>query len=410
MARHSVAVTCVPIILQPTRSTTITITRRRSAILIQKTLQQSSSLSMSLSSSSSLSTKRLLLRRRNGTTTLTNSDGGGGGIWESLHHFTSSSNSPDNSNSNTDHCCSTRRTALGRFFSSSSSSSFNNNDNNNVDHIGSFDKAKNTADENDNSTNNDSDNTNTSDNDNSSSVNNSIVTIDHRSGPMIIGRTARSQRSRNKVNTTTTMTTSTTNNTVGGGPHMKSRPNSTTGNGTIPTTSTHNNNKSSTSTDSLISHIINGGTPDDPTPPPFHLANFGENSLYTLVLLRHGESEWNKLNQYTGWCDVELTKKGELEAREAGRLLYDNGIELDHAFTSVLKRASFSCNMALNMAHQHWVPVTKSWRLNERHYGAYVSGVFCVFVLFYCICLVRWLLLLLCHILMIKDMESNAVK
>lgn len=59
-----------------------------------------------------------------------------------------------------------------------------------------------------------------------------------------------------------------------------------------------------------------------------------------------------------------------MEARAAGRLLYENGIELDHAFTSVLKRASFSTNMALNMANQHWVPVTKSWRLNERHYGA----------------------------------------
>jgi 2,3-bisphosphoglycerate-dependent phosphoglycerate mutase len=59
-----------------------------------------------------------------------------------------------------------------------------------------------------------------------------------------------------------------------------------------------------------------------------------------------------------------------MEARTAGRLLYENGIELDHAFTSVLKRASFSTNMALNMANQHWVPVTKTWRLNERHYGA----------------------------------------
>jgi len=102
----------------------------------------------------------------------------------------------------------------------------------------------------------------------------------------------------------------------------------------------------------------------------FKLANYGEESLYTLVLLRHGESEWNKQNRYTGWSDVNLTKQGEIEARTAGRLLYENGIEIDHAFTSVLKRASFSTNMALNMAKQHWVPVTKSWRLNERHYGA----------------------------------------
>ena len=125
-----------------------------------------------------------------------------------------------------------------------------------------------------------------------------------------------------------------------------------------------------TGSDQIINHIIGGGTPCDPAPPPFELANFGEDSLYTLVLLRHGESEWNRLNQYTGWYDVALTKKGETEARDAGRLLYENGIEIDHAFTSVLKRASFSCNMALNTARQHWVPVTKSWRLNERHYGA----------------------------------------
>jgi 2,3-bisphosphoglycerate-dependent phosphoglycerate mutase len=117
-------------------------------------------------------------------------------------------------------------------------------------------------------------------------------------------------------------------------------------------------------------HFINGGTPCDPTPPPFHLAEYGEESLYTLVLLRHGESEWNLRNWYTGWSDVNLTKRGEMEARTAGRLLYENGIEIDHAFTSVLRRASFSCNMALNAAKQHWVPITKTWRLNERHYGA----------------------------------------
>ncbi|KAL7566671.1 hypothetical protein ACA910_017736 [Epithemia clementina (nom. ined.)] len=102
----------------------------------------------------------------------------------------------------------------------------------------------------------------------------------------------------------------------------------------------------------------------------FQLASYGEESLYTLVLLRHGESEWNRENRFTGWSDVNLTRQGEMEARTAGRLLFENGIEIDHAFTSVLKRASFSCNMCLNMAEQHWVPVTKSWRLNERHYGA----------------------------------------
>ncbi len=97
---------------------------------------------------------------------------------------------------------------------------------------------------------------------------------------------------------------------------------------------------------------------------------YGDDSLYTLVLLRHGESLWNRQNRYTGWCDVPLTKTGESEARSAGKLLYENGIELDAAYTSVLKRASFTTNMALNHAMQHWVPVTKTWRLNERHYGA----------------------------------------
>lgn len=117
-------------------------------------------------------------------------------------------------------------------------------------------------------------------------------------------------------------------------------------------------------------HFMNGGMPCDPPSPPYSLANHGEDSLYTLILLRHGESEWNLQNRYTGWCDVDLTDKGRREARTAGRLLHENGIEIDHAFTSVLRRAAFSCNMALNAARQHWVPVTKTWRLNERHYGA----------------------------------------
>lgn len=117
-------------------------------------------------------------------------------------------------------------------------------------------------------------------------------------------------------------------------------------------------------------HYISGGMPCDPRPPPFRLTEYGEESLYSLVLLRHGESEWNRLNRYTGWVDVPLTVEGKNEARTAGRLLRENGIEIDQAFTSVLKRASSSCNMALNSSDQHWVPVTKTWRLNERHYGA----------------------------------------
>ena len=74
--------------------------------------------------------------------------------------------------------------------------------------------------------------------------------------------------------------------------------------------------------------------------------------MYTLILLRHGESEWNVANRYTGWCDVDLTERGEDEARSAGRLLRENGIEVDHCFASVLKRASFTANMCLNMAGQ----------------------------------------------------------
>lgn len=118
-----------------------------------------------------------------------------------------------------------------------------------------------------------------------------------------------------------------------------------------------------------LTHFVRGGTPCD-VPSPHRLADYGDDSLYTLVLLRHGESEWNSLNKYTGWCDVNLTENGRNEARAAGRLLKENGIEMDHVFTSVLKRANFTTNMALNTAGQHWVPVTKTWRLNERHYGA----------------------------------------
>jgi 2,3-bisphosphoglycerate-dependent phosphoglycerate mutase len=121
-------------------------------------------------------------------------------------------------------------------------------------------------------------------------------------------------------------------------------------------------------------HLLQGGIPSDvpdaENARPYMLAEYGEGSVYTLILLRHGESEWNATNRYTGWCDVKLTRRGEGEARAAGRLLAANGIEVDHAFTSVLRRASYTTNMCLNMAGQHWVPVTKTWRLNERHYGA----------------------------------------
>lgn len=131
-------------------------------------------------------------------------------------------------------------------------------------------------------------------------------------------------------------------------------------------TSLNKNNPSQHDT----THFVMGGTHCDPAPAPYILAEYGEESVYTLVLLRHGESEWNQENRYTGWCDANLTEKGRQEARTAGRLLTENGIEIDHAFTSLLRRANFTTNMALNTSQQAWVPVTKSWRLNERHYGA----------------------------------------
>ena len=122
--------------------------------------------------------------------------------------------------------------------------------------------------------------------------------------------------------------------------------------------------------ETTVLHFLRGGTPNDPAPPPFHLTDIGEESLYTLVLLRHGESEWNTENRYTGWHDVNLAKQGEKEATEAGKFLVDSGIELDQVFTSLLKRAVNSAEIVLSSASQHWVPVTKTWRLNERHYGA----------------------------------------
>ena len=88
-----------------------------------------------------------------------------------------------------------------------------------------------------------------------------------------------------------------------------------------------------------------------------------------IVLLRHGESEWNKENRFTGWTDVGLTEKGEEEAAEAGKLLSGKGFKFDRAFTSVLKRAIKTLNIVLDNMEQSWIPVTKNWRLNEKHYG-----------------------------------------
>ena len=89
-----------------------------------------------------------------------------------------------------------------------------------------------------------------------------------------------------------------------------------------------------------------------------------------LVLLRHGESAWNSENRFTGWTDVELSEKGVLQAREAGHLIRGEGYIFDIAFTSLLKRAIDTLNIALDESGLHWIPVVKNWRLNERHYGA----------------------------------------
>ncbi len=89
-----------------------------------------------------------------------------------------------------------------------------------------------------------------------------------------------------------------------------------------------------------------------------------------LVLLRHGQSVWNKANRFTGWTDVGLTPKGEAEAKEAGRQMQDAGDVFDIAYTSVLKRAIKTLWIALEEMDLMWIPVRRSWRLNERHYGA----------------------------------------
>jgi len=89
-----------------------------------------------------------------------------------------------------------------------------------------------------------------------------------------------------------------------------------------------------------------------------------------LVLTRHGQSVWNKENRFTGWVDVDLTEKGEGEARRGGELLKAEGFEPSLAFTSVLKRAIRTLNITLEGLDRLWIPVEKSWRLNERHYGA----------------------------------------
>lgn len=92
--------------------------------------------------------------------------------------------------------------------------------------------------------------------------------------------------------------------------------------------------------------------------------------MSTLILLRHGESEWNAKNLFTGWVDVPLSAKGEIEAVRGGELLKEAGILPDVVHTSLLRRAINTANMSLNAADRHWIPVHRDWRLNERHYGA----------------------------------------
>ncbi|WP_418004841.1 phosphoglyceromutase [Mycobacterium sp. PDNC021] len=90
----------------------------------------------------------------------------------------------------------------------------------------------------------------------------------------------------------------------------------------------------------------------------------------TLILLRHGESQWNEKNLFTGWVDVDLTDKGRAEAVRGGKLLVEQGVLPDVLYTSLLRRAITTANLALDAADRHWIPVQRDWRLNERHYGA----------------------------------------
>jgi 2,3-bisphosphoglycerate-dependent phosphoglycerate mutase len=94
----------------------------------------------------------------------------------------------------------------------------------------------------------------------------------------------------------------------------------------------------------------------------------------TLVLLRHGQSQWNLENRFTGWVDVDLTGDGEAQARRGGALIAAEGLALDRAYASVLTRAIRTANLALQACDQLWIPLIKDWRLNERHYGGLTGG------------------------------------
>jgi len=114
---------------------------------------------------------------------------------------------------------------------------------------------------------------------------------------------------------------------------------------------------------SVVPHTSPSVPDDDPDDPPAA-------ERMTLVLLRHGESEWNKLNLFTGWTDVDLSETGRSEAELAGKLLKDEGFDFDACYTSYLKRAIHTLDIVLDQMDLEWLPVIKTWKLNERHYGA----------------------------------------
>src|SRR6201992_109716 len=95
-----------------------------------------------------------------------------------------------------------------------------------------------------------------------------------------------------------------------------------------------------------------------------------QENIGTLILLRHGESEWNSLNLFTGWVDVGLTEKGRAEAVRSGQLLSEHGLLPHVLYTSLLRRAISTAHLALDAADRLWIPVHRTWRLNARHYGA----------------------------------------
>jgi 2,3-bisphosphoglycerate-dependent phosphoglycerate mutase len=109
----------------------------------------------------------------------------------------------------------------------------------------------------------------------------------------------------------------------------------------------------------VILSAIDDANKDDPTP-----------ETMTLVIIRHGESEWNSLNLFTGWTDVDLSEKGRAEAELAGKMLKEEGFDFDVCYTSYLKRAIHTLDIVLDEMDLEWLPVTKAWQLNERHYGA----------------------------------------